>query len=102
MEFHYIEAIVEVLSKLSLCHAVVQIPVGRRDQTHICIDLFIAANSFERFFLQNPKQLGLQPQSEISDFVQEQCPVIGGFYPPLPEVNRACKGSFLMSEQFVF
>src|SRR5437879_4438614 len=61
----------EVLAKSAVAHHLFQGPVGRGDHSRVGLYLSNAADAAKFFLLQDPEQLGLNFQRELSDFVEK-------------------------------
>lgn len=72
LDGEHIEAVVEIFAKCLGADHGFQIPVGRRDHPHICLDGLAAPDPVELALLQHPQQLDLHRQRHIADFVEEE------------------------------
>src|SRR5262252_7507565 len=66
------DSIEEVLTKLSFAYHGLQIAGSRDDHPNVDLDGFRAAKALELAFLKNTKQLGLQFQGQLPNFIQKQ------------------------------
>ena len=66
------EAVEQILAKLSAFDAVEQFAVGRGDDADVDFDRFAAADRLDRAFLQRAQQFHLCGQRQFADFVEEQ------------------------------
>ncbi len=70
------EPVVEVLTKGTFGHLLLQIPVGCGDDTHIHLFRLCGAHRFKFPFLQHAQHLGLGFKTHVGDLVQEECTAI--------------------------
>ena len=66
------QPIVQILAKAALLNQAIQILVRGRDDPHVAGDGFVAADTLEPPFLEQPQDLGLRGGSHVPDLVQEQ------------------------------
>ena len=73
----HVEAVVQILSKLSVPNHFLQIPVGRRDDSYV--DPYGAAStqSVHFRFLENTKELCLHIVGKFTDLSEKECSPIG-------------------------
>ncbi len=69
---HHVDPVVEVLAEALLGDLFGQIAIGGGDQPHVDVEGLVAADPPHFLFLQHAQQLGLQPETEIGDLVEEQ------------------------------
>ena len=67
-----VEAVEQILAKLSAFDTVEQFAIGRGDDADVDLDRFAAADRLDRAFLQRAQQLHLCGQRQFADFVEEQ------------------------------
>ena len=60
------------------------------------------SQTLKLLLLQNPQQLRLQSQGQISDFIQKEGPCIGHFEAANFLNDSPSEGAFLVSEEFAF
>src|SRR5579862_7454493 len=94
-----IEAIVEVLAKALLAHELLEVLVGRRDNTRVDLDSIGATDALEGFLLQKSEQLDLQRERQIANLVEEDRAAIRRFQPPRLIFDRAGKRAAHVPEQ---
>ena len=94
-----VEAIEQVLAEAAGLHVRDQIAVGRRDDAHIDLDGFLAADWIDLAFLDCAQQFDLRSRRQFADLVQKQRPA-GGF-DKLAGVLLGCAGerALLVPEQ---
>ncbi len=76
-QLHHREPIVEVLAERLVRHPRGQVDVGRRQDAHVRDLWFISPEGIIRTVLEQLQQLGLGPQAELADLVEEQRPAVG-------------------------
>jgi hypothetical protein len=96
---NHVQAVVQILSELSLAHEAGEIAMGGGDHADVHLDGLVAAESLELLLLQDPQQLDLDRGAEISDLVQEDGPLVGQLESPLPLPDGARERPFLVAEQ---
>src|SRR5262245_66564263 len=62
----------QIFAELALGHALFQVPVRCRDDTHVHDQRLSAANALEPLLLERAQDLGLQRQRQIADFIEKQ------------------------------
>src|SRR6516225_4231097 len=77
LNFHDVDAVVEILAKFSLRHHFRQVSVGSEDNSGAQGDEAIASQAAELALLQDAKQFYLSEEAELADFVKEQGAVAG-------------------------
>ena len=97
MRIDHVDAVEEVLAHAPVGDQFRELDVGRRDHPHVDLDLAIAAEPFELAFLQDPQQLGLHVEGDLSPR--------RGTAPPAPARSgrrdraRPGEGAALVAEQ---
>jgi hypothetical protein len=71
-----IQPIVQVLSEFTVLHHLLQVLVGRDNDTNIDLRGTRAPHRFELALLYHTEQLGLKFQWQVSNFIEEQCATI--------------------------
>src|SRR5581483_448817 len=102
MDGKYIQSIEEILAELALANHAGKVAVRGRHQPRVYLDGVVAAEPLELTLLQDPEQLRLQFQSDISNFVQKKAALVSQF--DAPALLRKCsgKGAFFVAEQLAF
>jgi len=72
IEIEGVDSIVEILAEQAVRDARAQVAVSRGDDAHVDLHRLVAAERFDRSFLQHPEQLGLRRLRQLRDLVQEQ------------------------------
>ena len=67
-----VDSIEEVLAEPPFLDRLLEVDVGRGDQPELRLDRFAAADALDLAFLDRAKQLGLEIEPQIADFVEEQ------------------------------
>ena len=93
------EAVVEILPEDALGHQALEIPVRRRDHTHVHGDGLRPPDPLERPLLQYPEELALQGVGHLTDFVKEQGTSMRQLEAPPPLAHGPGEGPFLVTEQ---
>ncbi len=95
----YVQAVEEVLAKVSRADLLLEVLVGRRYDTHINLYGAIAADPLEFMLLKDPENLGLGFQAHVADFVEKKRAVVGLVEFPLALGGGAGKGPLFVAEQ---
>jgi hypothetical protein len=75
---HHVQAVVEILAKLTARHPVFQVAVGGRDHPDVDLDGPRFAHGMNLIRFQEPEQLRLHVQAHVPDLVEQERPVIRG------------------------
>ena len=94
-----VEAIEQVLAKLSVFDPVEQFAVGRGYDADVDLDRLAAADRLDRAFLQRAKQFDLGGERQLADFVEEQRAAGGLDEFAGVAFGGAGEGALLMAEQ---
>src|SRR6202007_936476 len=97
-----IQSIVEIAAKLLLQNHSFQVTMGRSHNAHIYFLRPTASQAFEFTLLQGAKQLWLQLERDIADFIQEQRSLMCYLKPANLLRDRAGERSPFMAKQFTF
>src|SRR5882672_10733286 len=97
----YFQAVVEVLPEDSLLHGLVQIPVRRRDDPDVHLEVRGAADPLERAVLDEAEELGLGGGREVGDLVQEERSLVGQLHQAALGIARVGEGAALVPEELV-
>src|SRR5690242_7094768 len=76
-----------------------EIPVGRRDDSHVDFDRRRTANALELLFLQNAKELRLEVQTHLGDLIQEKSSAMRPLECTRDPLDRAGKRATLVPKQ---
>jgi len=98
----HVEAVIQVFAELPGLGQVLQVAVGRGDQAHVDFLRLYRTNPANLAFLQHAQQACLGFEREFTDFVEEQCATVGGFYQASTAGTGAGECPFFMAEQFRF
>ncbi len=99
LDRHDIEPVEEVLAELPFLDRLVEIDVGRGDETQVGLDRLHAADALDLAFLDRAQQLGLQLVAKIADLVEEQRAAGGELELADLLPDRAGERPFLVSEE---
>ena len=101
-QIDYIQAIQQILAQLIIADGFVWVFIGCRQHAHIHGNFAVATDAPQRAIFQHAKQLGLQRDRHLSNFVQKQGAAIGQFKATFAAHNRACEGAFFVAKEFRF
>ena len=97
------QTVVEVLAEPALPHQLVQVTMGRADDADVDRDLLAPADPLDHPLLQEAQQLGLQPERQVADLVEEQrCRRSACSMRARRLLDRAGEGAALVAEQLGF
>ena len=102
MNGHHVEAEIQVLTETPLANLLPQVPVRRSDDPHVHLHRLRRAHALELALLQHPKQLGLQPDADLADLVQEERTPVGQLEPAFARFVGAGESALFVAEQFAF
>jgi len=94
-----VESIEQVFSEFALFGGFAQVAVRGRHDTDVDGDAFVAAESVERSFLQDPQELDLVFGIEFPDFVEKKRASICGLELADPRLGGSGEGALLATEQ---
>ena len=99
MDFHHIEAVVEVLAELATGHRELEVPIRGGDHARVDIDQRVPPHASEAKVLEHMEKLGLKGERQLGDLVQIDRALVGILeLPRLPPV-RAGEGPLLVAEE---
>ncbi len=99
MQRQHVEAEHQVGAEAALGHLLLQVAVGRGDDAHVQLDLAAPAEALHALLLQHAQQLGLQPQRQFADLVEQQGAAVGQLELAGLGAHRAGEGALLMAEE---
>src|SRR4030042_1993377 len=94
-----VQAVVEVVSEVSLNHRLFQITVGSGDNAGIDLNRFCPPHPCELLFLKYPQEAQLQLGADISDLIKEYGAAVGLLKFPFFLCDGIGEGPLLMAEQ---
>ncbi|MNC08372.1 hypothetical protein D3C75_559530 [compost metagenome] len=95
----HMQAVIQVFTELAGLGQVLQVTVGRGDQTYIDLLRLYRTHPANLAFLQHAQQAGLGFQRQFADFVEEQGTAIGSFHQAGAPGAGAGERAFLVAEQ---
>ena len=102
MQGKHVQAVEQVAAEFLFFDRAPQIDIGGGDQPHVHPDRLRSSQPLELLVLQNAQQFGLQLQRNISNFVEQQSPLIRQFQSADLLAHRSGEGSLLVAEQLAF
>lgn len=100
LDVDHVEPVIEVLPEFALLDLLPEVPVGGCNDAHVHMKRLGAADPGDLSLLDDPQQLDLQVQIQLSDLVQEQGALVGQLKKAgLPPAAGAGKGPVLIPEQ---
>src|SRR5262245_53960578 len=99
-KLHYVEAMIQILTKLVLPDRIDNVAIGRGNQADVHFKFLVAADAREGAVFKKAQELRLQRAAHIANFIKENGATVGFFHASVLLAERASKGAFLMSEQF--
>ena len=97
-----VDAVVQVFAEAGLTHERLDVAVGGGDDAHVDLDGLVAAQALEALVLEHAQQLGLQPEAQFAELVQEQRAPVGLLEAAGAGLVRAGEGAFFVAEQLAF
>src|SRR5713226_7983818 len=86
-----VQPIVKIFPKNFSHNSFLEVPVGRRDDTHIDLLCRRSPYPFKFPFLENPQKFYLERFTGFSDFVKKHCSSIRQLKPSQLFFHRSCK-----------
>ncbi|CAI8437051.1 MAG: Uncharacterised protein [SAR116 cluster bacterium MED-G04] len=102
VEWHHIEPVIEVFTKIALGNQVRQVFMGGGDNPDIAAQQPVAANAGIGPVLQHPQQPGLGLSRHVTDFIEKQRPATGLGKTPVMNTISPGESAFFMAEEFAF
>ena len=96
---HDIEPVEQILAERFFGDFLLEIVVRRRDDAHVGLERFIAADAGEFAFLQHAQDLSLQGQRHVADFVEKQRAAIALLEAAHPRAGGAGEGALFVAEE---
>jgi hypothetical protein len=97
-----VEAIEQILAEVAGSDLLFQIAVGGGDEAQVDADGAGSSHALELQILEDPQELRLQLGRDLSDFVEEDRPLIGELEAAHPLGDGSGEGPLLVSEQLAF
>src|SRR5208282_5495831 len=97
-----VESEIEILSKPSVPNEQWQVAVGRRDHANVDLMHAIAADWPHFTELKYTKELGLEPDGHVSDFVEQERPAVSLGKEPFARLESTRESTAYMPKQFAF
>src|SRR5262249_37104221 len=101
-DWNDVQAIEEVLTKLSALHHALQIPMRRRDEAHVRADRSHTAAPLVLLVLNEPQELDLNGGCDVADLVQKQRASLRELDPSGLARARPGERPLLVAEQLAF
>ena len=95
-----VQSVVKIFAEATFAHELLQIAVRRRDDAHVDLHCFGAADRAHLVLLQHAQQFDLQPHRHVADFVQHQGAALGRLEQAAVAASCAGESAFLVAEQF--
>src|SRR4029077_9110230 len=92
------QSVIQVFPKPPLTDRLLQIDIGRCENSRIDRNRLFCAQALYRMILQEPQQLHLQSQWNVSDFIQEERATLCAFDTPFSLLCRSGEGPLLVSK----
>ena len=95
---HDTQAIVQILTELSIRDQLVEPSIGGRDDAHRDANRLLTSKPLHLSVLQHTKQLGLRRLVQVADFVEEDAAAIGELELAAPQCRRTGERALLVTE----
>ena len=102
LDGYHRQAEIKILAELAILDSLFQVPVARRQDPDINLDLRLASNSVEFPFLQGAQDLHLHVNRHIPNFIQKKSAAIGELEFTGGRAICPGEGSLLVAEEFTF
>ncbi len=102
MDSQYIDAVVEVLTKITFTYEGFYVAVGGRNDAGVGMNGFVAPQTFKCFVFDGPQQFGLQLKAQFTKLIQKDRAAVGLFKPSRSGFVGPGKRAFLMAEKLAF
>src|ERR1700733_14251406 len=102
MNLYSVEAEEQILAKAARGTLLLQVGIGRREQTSVHPPGLRGADTLEVAGLEYTQQLGLLAHGNIGDFIEEEGTAVGEFEAPNAVGARVGESSFDMAEELAF
>jgi hypothetical protein len=97
-----VQAVEQVFAELAKLHPVLQVLIGRGDDTYIGFHLIVSADAVELAILQHAQQARLQRRRHVTDFIEEQRAAIGLLEPSLALQRGPGESALFVAEELGF
>src|SRR5713101_1301619 len=98
----HMQAVVQITAKFPVRDHLFEIAIRRSNQPDVDFSRHGAAQALEFTLLENPQELGLDLNWDVSHLIQEQSAFVGKFETADFLCNRSGKGSSLVAKEFAF
>src|SRR6185503_7924947 len=95
----HVEAVEEVFAELPVLDGLLRRAIARRDHAHVDRDRLVAADPDQRAGLEHAKELNLELDRHLGDFVQEERPLGCALEVAAVHLRRAREAPLLMAEE---
>ena len=99
---HDVQPVEEILAETPLRDELLEVPVRRRDDSHVHMDRALAPQALELALLEHPQELHLGRGRKIADLVQEERAAVGLLEPSGLRLHRAGEGAPFVTEELAF
>src|SRR3990172_5822247 len=97
---HHVQPVIKVFAEFSLSHRLRKVPVGGGDQPDVHVQGLRPADTLKGPLLENAKYLGLHCRRHVSDLIEKDRAMAGGFKLSDPLLVRSGECPLLVAEQF--
>src|SRR4051794_17433882 len=95
-----VETIIKIHSETAFVNFAQKVTVCRGNDANIGANGFVAADTFELFFLQYSQQGDLHFRDQFTDLIKKNRSTICRLEPADPLLQRSCERALLVTEQF--
>src|SRR5258708_38414376 len=100
LDREYVQSVVEVRAKCSVCNGGFQIAISCRYYSDIDFNGLRAADAFEFTFLQYPQECNLSVQRQLADFVEENGSSVRQFKSTAAPLHRPARLVLFVANDF--
>jgi len=94
-----VQAMIQVLTKCAICHALVKRTIAGGDNTHIHRNRLLSSHPLKCPRFKNPQKFRLHRQCNVGNLIQKQCPAICPLEPSDMPSHRSGESPLLMPKQ---
>src|SRR5208283_4994688 len=98
----HIKPVVDVFTKVTYGHFVLQVTISRADNPHIRKPRSVLAHTFVTLLLQDTEKFTLHIQRNFSDFIEKKSPAFSSLETPGAVLDRSSKCALRVAKEFAF
>jgi hypothetical protein len=99
IKWEHIQTVVQIHAELTIFDMLLEVLVCCRNDPHVALDGFAAANALKGSLLQNAQQFHLHLIGHVTYFIEEQCATLGELKSPFASRDSASEGAFFVTKE---